>query len=87
MTRGYKSERPQSDRSVYEIEDAEGVRATAKALLVRFDDLEEVWIPLSHIHANSEVWKPGTTGKLVVTSWLANEKKELADRGEFKEAD
>lgn len=50
-------------------------RATNKALLVELRDGlradEEVWIPLSQIHDDSEVWGAGDEGELVVTSWFA----------------
>lgn len=31
----------------------------------------EKWIPKSQIHDDSEVYKPGTSGKLVITGWFA----------------
>lgn len=33
-----------------------------------------VWIPKSQIHDDSEVWKKGQTGALVITRWIAEQK-------------
>lgn len=44
--------------------------------LIRFDDGEEVWIPTSQIHDDSDIWKKGESGKLVLTAWIC-EQKEL----------
>lgn len=54
-----------------------GVKATKKALLVRLADDREVWVPQSQIDEDSEVWRPGDSGKLVVAAWFA-EKEGLA---------
>lgn len=35
---------------------------------------EEVWIPKSQVHDDSEVWQPGHEGTLVITEWLAIER-------------
>ena len=35
---------------------------------------EEVWIPKSQIHEDSEVYKEGTEGTLVITEWIAEKK-------------
>lgn len=50
------------------------LRETNAALLVRMDDGSEVWFPKSQIHDDSEVYKAGTDGKLVVTAWIAEQK-------------
>jgi hypothetical protein len=34
----------------------------------------EFWIPVSQIDDESEVWKKGDTGQLVVSEWFATEK-------------
>ena len=50
---------------------------TEKALLVEDEDDEdgeEVWIPHSQIHDDSELWdesKKGDRGKLVISEWMA----------------
>lgn len=55
---------------------AKGLRDTAKALLVEFEDGTEKGIPKSVIDEDSEVYAVGTTGALVVKRWFA-EKEEL----------
>lgn len=55
------------------VEDVRAMRETDKALLCRIED-EEVWIPKSQITDDSEVYKQGDDGTLVITEWLANEK-------------
>jgi hypothetical protein len=54
----------------------EGVRAlkqTENALLCLIDG-EKIWIPQSQISDDSEVWKEGDEGTLVITEWLAIQK-------------
>lgn len=48
-----------------------------KSLLIQ--DLEIVngeptWIPYSHIHDDSEVYRPGDQGELVVKRWFAEKR-------------
>lgn len=52
------------------------IRQTDKALLCKIDD-DDVWVPKSLIHDDSEVYEPGHHGKLVVAQWFA-EKEGLA---------
>jgi hypothetical protein len=49
------------------------LRETPKAILVSNDDItgEHKWIPKSVIHDNSEIWKTGQQGDLVVKQWFA----------------
>ena len=48
---------------------------TDSALLVRFADRDEaIWIPKSQVDDDSEVYKKGTSGILVITEWFATEK-------------
>lgn len=50
--------------------------ATEKALLVEHEG-EELWIPLSQIDGDSEIYaehQVGEEGVLVVTDWLAEQK-------------
>jgi hypothetical protein len=59
--------------------ESEGVTVkleTAKALLVIFEDESEKWIPKSVIHDDSDVYKMGTSGTLIVQRWFA-EKEDL----------
>ena len=53
-------------------DDCEVIKETEKAILVKGDVFdEEVWIPKSVIHDDSEVWEEGHMGVLVVQSWFA----------------
>ena len=57
-----------------DIETIEGVTATyetPKALRVRLSGGAEIWAPKSVIHDDSEVYKMGTDGTLVVQRWFA----------------
>jgi hypothetical protein len=49
------------------------VRETDKALLCSIEG-EEIWIPKSQIHDDSEVYEDGGEGDLVINEWLAIEK-------------
>jgi hypothetical protein len=46
-------------------------RETPKAILVTFPGGGEVWIPQAAVHDDSEAWKQGDKGKLVVCAWFA----------------
>lgn len=46
-------------------------RMTPKAILVVMMGGKEEWIPQRAVHENSEVWRQGMVGKLVVASWFA----------------
>jgi hypothetical protein len=52
--------------------------ATNKAILVACEG-DEVWVPTSQVHEDSEVYKPGTEGILVIPQWVG-EMKELPYR-------
>lgn len=56
-----------------EIHDVTVMRVTEKAVLCMVDG-KEVWIPQSQIHDDSEVWKEGDEGTLVIPEWLALDK-------------
>lgn len=48
------------------------IQETDKAILVRLEDEQEVWIPKSVIHDNSEVYSEKSgEGMLVVAEWWA----------------
>jgi len=53
---------------------AEAKRESDKAVLMAIDDIGEVWLPKSQIHDDSEVWKVGQKGDLIVTTWYAEQK-------------
>jgi len=61
---------------VHASQNTKALRDTDKALLVEFEDGVERWIPKSVIDDDSEVYKMGTSGTLVVKQWFA-EKEEL----------
>jgi hypothetical protein len=59
-------------------EDVKAVRSTQMALLVRIGGSKaeggvEVWIPQSQIDDNSEVWREGDEGQLVISQWIAEQ--------------
>jgi len=60
------------------IEDCEIIKATDKAVLVRIGGEVEKWIPQSQIDDDSEVWKEGDKGDLVIKAWFA-EKEGLEE--------
>ena len=49
----------------------ECIRETAKSILLRDLCDKEFWVPKSIVHDDSEVWKLGDEGKLVVKTWWA----------------
>lgn len=55
------------------IEGVECLRDSPKAILCRIDG-EEKWIPQSQVDDDSEVYKAGDEGTLVVSAWLAEQK-------------
>lgn len=57
----------------FRIEDVVVIKETEKALLVKIED-ENHWIPQSQIDDDSEVWKLGDEGVLVISEWLAEQK-------------
>lgn len=58
------------------LDDCTIVRETDKAILVRIGDQDdnEVWIPKSQIHDDSDIWKEGESGRLIITEWIAKQK-------------
>ena len=56
-----------------EFEDVpEAEKDTAKALLCVING-KAVWVPKSQIHDDSEVYKVGTSGTLIVSDWWAEQ--------------
>lgn len=47
---------------------------TGDALLCVTKEHGEVWIPKSMIHEDSETYKAGTDGTLIVKQWLAEQR-------------
>lgn len=56
----------------YEVGEAAALRETDRAIFVKIDGVGSSWIPKSQIHDDSEVWKKGDRGTLVVTEWFAD---------------
>lgn len=56
--------------NVENFEEVVAVKETEAALLCEIGG-EAVWVPKSQIDDDSEVWKQGDEGKLVVNSWWA----------------
>lgn len=77
MSRGFRDE--ESDDS-FEIADAMVKAETEKAILVTAPFLdEETWVPQSQVADESEVWKRGDMGTLVVTAWFARQRGWVED--------
>lgn len=49
------------------------IHETPNAVLCLIEG-EEHWIPKSHIHDDSEVWRKGQRGELFISEWLALQK-------------
>jgi hypothetical protein len=61
--------------STVNFHDVEVRKQTDKALLCYFHEFEEeYWIPQSQIHDDSEVWKAGQRGTIVISEWIATQK-------------
>jgi len=63
--------------STYTVENAEALKESdsGKALLVEAPDFDKPeWVPHSQIADDSEVYKVGHQGDLVVSNWLAEQK-------------
>lgn len=64
-----------SRRDDYRLEGATCIKATARALLIESDELDEsTWIPLSQVSDDSEVLDEGDEGVMIITAWLAEQK-------------
>ena len=57
----------------YSIEGCTIKHETEKAVLVESENLpdDEMWVPKSQIHDDSEIWKLNDTGDLLVNMWFA----------------
>lgn len=59
----------------FEIEDCEVIKDSGAAILVESKNLEEpLWVPQSQVHADSEIWKEGDVGLLIISEWFAEKK-------------
>ena len=48
-------------------------KATTKAVLCSIDG-DDIWILLSQLDDDSEIWKEGDEGTLVISDWIAAQK-------------
>ena len=55
--------------------DGECVQEGPKAIRVALETGEDIWIPKSLVHDDSEVWKEGQEGDVVVAEWWAEKEK------------
>ncbi len=62
-----------ADKTV-EFEDVPEVKRETDAAILCVVEGNEMWIPKSQIDDDSEVYKKGTSGKLIVTEWIALQK-------------
>ena len=60
------------EKEIVTIRNTAAVRETERALLVRFDDASEHWIPRSQIQPGSEIAGIDDTGNLIVSQWFAD---------------
>ena len=60
----------------FSLEDVRAIRETDAALLCTGGDLgdDEVWVPKSQIHDDSEVFEEGHEGGLAVKAWYGRKK-------------
>lgn len=47
--------------------------ATGAAILVEIEG-EDFWIPITQVHDDSEVYRKGTEGTLIINDWWAEKK-------------
>lgn len=66
--------RGRESNETFEICDVYCEGETEKAIFVTWGDGENHWIPKSVVHDDSEVWKEGQEGDLVVKLWFAEKK-------------
>ena len=83
--------RPKVSDPGYDVGQGESVEVikvspTGKAVLIRMPDNDEMWFPFSQIHSDSEINEgsciPEFTGKMIVTTWIAQQ-KDLIDGDGF----
>ena len=56
------------------ISDVTVKRETKEAILIEVDE-EEYWIPKSQIHDDSEVYRDGDEGDIIISEWIASKKR------------
>jgi len=71
MARGFRDEDRASDnQQPVTFEGVRCIRTTPDACLCVVDGVER-WVPQSLIHDDSEVYRKGDEGKLVIAAWFA----------------
>ena len=60
--------------STYTIEGAECIAETDNAIRVSAPEIGTAWIPKNQVHYDSEVFKLGGKGELVVSQWFAEQR-------------
>lgn len=73
MPRGFRDEDRQyrdDEADAVSFEHTQCIRQTPQAILVLIGKREK-WFPQSVVHDDSEVWKLGDEGKLVIKGWFA----------------
>ena len=58
---------------LFELDGCRVIDETQAGLRVILPSGRRAWLPKSQIHDNSEVYALGTSGKLVVSSWIAEQ--------------
>lgn len=61
-----------TDSQVVVFDDCFCSRETEKAILVVLPDHDEMWIPKSQVHDDSEVYQENDNGTLIVSRWFAD---------------
>ena len=61
------------DQDTVSFEDVKAKAETDKAILCRING-EKHWIPKSQIDDDSEVWRKGDVGTLIVSEWFAEQR-------------
>ena len=66
------------DRKYVKFEDVVCLKETEKAVLVSCDEFpQDIWIPVSQISDDSDVFAEGHEGDLIITRWIAEQKDLL----------
>jgi len=59
----------------FEIGDTRCIQETSQAILVESPELDEAeWIPQSQVEDESEVYRKGDEGVLIISDWLAEKR-------------
>jgi len=73
-----------ANRYVYK--DATIEHETDKAVLIKLASGATHWVPKSQLHDNSEAWRKGDTGTVVINGWFA-EKENINTEADEEEED